>query len=217
MADRNYPQLPSAVWWKLRDAFNRRIPAKINESYLASILSVGTTAARQYLRDLKSIGLVNEDDSPSELVVDWRDDEKYRAISQQMLNSIYPDELLASAHPPNPDRQWVVRWFMQNLKIGEGAAGNKAAFYILLASGELQKLVQTGTATKGKANAKPPLSRAAAAESRSMPTPPPIPAAARTHIEPNIQLNIQIHISADATNEQIDAIFASMATHLRPR
>jgi hypothetical protein len=213
MADQNYPQLPSAVWWKVRDAFKRKIPAKVTDTYLASILSVKEGAARIYLRDLKSMGLVKEDGSPSDLVVDWRDDEKYSAASEQMFSSIYPDELRASAPAPDPDRKRVARWFMQALKIGQGAAGNKAAFYSLLASGELQKSVPAQRAESSKNKSRPPPTRSVAAK----PTPPPTPAAPRAHIEPNIQLNIQIHISADATNEQIDAIFASMATHLRPR
>jgi hypothetical protein len=216
MADQNYPQLPSAVWWKVRDAFKRKIPGKVTNTYLASILNVKEGAARIYLRDLKSTGLVKEDGSPSDLVVDWRDDEKYPELSEQMFNSIYPDELRASAPAPDPDRKRVARWFMQNLKIGEGAAANKATFYVLLASGELQKSVQITATAKRKDNTQPRVSRVAAATLRSAPSAQSSPAA-HTHIEPNIQLNIQIHISADATNEQIDAIFASMATHLRPR
>lgn len=218
MADQNFPQLPSAVWWKLREAFKRTMPAKITDTYLASILNVKEGAARAYLRELKSIGLVSEDGSPSDLAVNWRDDEKYPATAEQIFNSIYPDELRASAPAPDPDRRRVVRWFMQALKIGEGAAGNKAALYSLLASGELEKSVPTQGATeKNKDPRKPPPARSIAANSRSMPKPPSAHPESRTHIEPNIQLNIQIHIGADATNEQIDAIFASMATHLRPR
>jgi hypothetical protein len=132
-----------------------------------------------------------------------------------MLNSIYPDELRASAPPPDPDRKRVIRWFMQVGRIGEGAAGNKAAFYTLLASGELQKAVTTpkangNTAAKSKAATSPRSERQEVkgkSESDS--------ASLRTRVEPNIQLNVQIHINADATKDQIDAIFASMATHLR--
>jgi len=138
------------------------MPAKITDSYLASILNVQPGAARAYLRDLKSIGLVNEDGSPSDLAMNWRDDEKYSATSEQIFNSIYPDELRASAPAPDPDRQRVIRWFMQNLKIGSGAAGNKAAFYTLLASGELQKSVPTGATEKSKDKGKPPAVRSTA-------------------------------------------------------
>jgi hypothetical protein len=116
MPESNLPQIPSAVWWKLRDAFKRTMPAKVTDTYLASVLAVKDTAARQYLRDLKAVGLVTEDGSPAEIAVDWRDDEKYAAASKKMLDSVYPDELRASAPPPDPDRKRVIRWFMQTAK-----------------------------------------------------------------------------------------------------
>ena len=75
-------------------------------------MNVQQAAARTYLRDLKTVGIVNEDNSPSDIAVDWRDDEKYATTSQKLLRSVYPDELRAIAPAPNPDRQRVVRWFM---------------------------------------------------------------------------------------------------------
>jgi hypothetical protein len=217
MADQNYPQIPSAVWWKLRDAFKRTIPTKVTDTYLTSILNVKDTAARGYLRDLKVIGLVSEEGAPAEIVFDWRDDEKYPAAAKRIFESVYPDELRASAPAPDPERKRVVRWFMQVGRIGEGAAGNKAAFYTLLASGELQKSVPTQKPDPNKSE-RPKIAagsqKATQTEERRT-TPPAHNPTPKTTIEPNIQLNVQIHISADATSEQIDAIFASMATHLR--
>jgi glycine cleavage system regulatory protein len=40
---------------------------------------------------------------------------------------------------------------------------------------------------------------------------------ARGGIEPSLNINVQIHISADATAEQIEQIFKSMSTHLYQR
>jgi hypothetical protein len=141
MAEQSFPQIPSAVWWKVRNAFKKTVPARLTDTYLASILNVKPNAARIYLRDFQSTGLLNEKSEPTDLAYAWRDDEKYSEATEKMLNAIYPDELRASAPAPDPDRQQVARWFMHERKLGQGAANNKAAFYFLLASGELQKSV----------------------------------------------------------------------------
>jgi hypothetical protein len=44
----------------------------------------------------------------------------------------------------------------------------------------------------------------------------PPPQAAQSVARPDIHLDFQIHIAADARPDQIEAIFASMAKHLYP-
>jgi hypothetical protein len=58
-----------------------------------------------------------------------------------------------------------------------------------------------------------------------LPATPPSPKPATTEHQrvnnsqqlPGININLQVHISADATPDQIDQIFASMAKHIYPR
>jgi hypothetical protein len=40
MAEQSFPQIPSAVWWKVRNAFKKTVPARLTDTYLASILNV---------------------------------------------------------------------------------------------------------------------------------------------------------------------------------
>jgi hypothetical protein len=47
-------------------------------------------------------------------------------------------------------------------------------------------------------------------------TPPPPPETPAPKVRPDVHLDFQIHIDADAKPEVIDQIFASMAKHLYP-
>jgi hypothetical protein len=47
-------------------------------------------------------------------------------------------------------------------------------------------------------------------------TPAPLPQTAPSVVRPDIHLDFQIHIAADAKPEVIEQIFASMAKHLYP-
>jgi hypothetical protein len=188
----------------------------MTDTYLASVLNVKPNAARIYLRDFQSTGLVNSKGQPTDLANAWRNDEKYSETTEEMFNTMYPDELRAAAPGPNPNRQQVADWFMHNQKLGQGAASNKAAFYTLVASGELQKSVPAGEIKKKKTKPASSVGSHKTQSHKIQSTPAPeAPDDLPSRIEPKIQLNIQIHISADATKDQIDAIFASMATHLR--
>ena len=63
---------------------------------------------------------------------------------------------------------------------------------------------------RGAAAEKPAAQRSGNDASSKSDPPPSLP-------DPNLQLSIQIHIPADATPEQVDHIFASMAKHLYKR
>jgi hypothetical protein len=128
----SFPQLPSKVWWRLRDQFKKTVPNTLTDTYLASILEVEPRAASTYLRDLRIIGLVDENNKVLDIAYAWRDDEKYAETCQALMREIYPSELIEIAPPPKPNRSTVSRWFQNSAKLGSGAANNKAAFYLLM-------------------------------------------------------------------------------------
>lgn len=75
MADSvSYPQIPSTVWsgvWRiLHDSPSRRI----DEGVLAIELGVQKTAALQYLKELRRLGLFGDDGSTTDLGKKWRQD-----------------------------------------------------------------------------------------------------------------------------------------------
>lgn len=213
MADetKSFPQLPSSVWWKIRGQFKKTVPGTVTESFLATLLSVKPAAAKAYRSELLKLGIVDEKGKPTDLVYELRDDSKYADAAAKILSDVYPDELVQIAPPPNPDRQSVISWFMNAAKLGEGSAKNRASFYCLLASGQLETAdpVKPARATPKK-DSSSPVTKAKVDKTNPA-------SGAKSTLNPSIQLNVEIHISSDATTDQIDAIFASMAKHLQPK
>ena len=132
---RFYPQLPSRAWWTIHDRFLKSLPSTVTDSYLASILDVKPAAAKAYIRDLRVLGLVDDENKPTDLAKKWRDEKQYEKACREILGLAYPPELLNIAPPPDPDRAEVERWFLHTAGLGSGSAKNRAAMYTLIARG----------------------------------------------------------------------------------
>lgn len=112
MADKvRYPQIPSTVWWGVRAILQRTPKAIIDERLLGVQLEVQEAAARAYLGELKSVGLLNEENKATEIAQKWRLDETYEEAVRDILTKVYPEGLINVAPPGEADRQKVVSWF----------------------------------------------------------------------------------------------------------
>lgn len=106
--------------------------------------------------------------------------------------------------------------------LGSGTAGNKAATYIMIAQSAAGEEInaKASTPARSRATAKGTIKKPAA-------TRPNIDAHNGNEMnnahngfdqndrqkKPDLNINIQIHISADASSEQIDSIFSSMKSY----
>ena len=221
MADKtSYPQIPSTVWWGVRSTLQRSPNATINERLLGVELKVQEAAARQYVAELRRVGILNDENKATPLAQKWRNDETYAEAVEAILRNAYPEGLIEVAPPGAADRQKIISWFTLE-GLGTGTAGNKAATYLLLSSASPNEPPARGAGGSQKASsrseAKVPKQRTASA-SASQPTPtgePRTEARQRTPAEQfPLNVNVQIHISADATGEQIESIFAAMRRYL---
>lgn len=228
MAEKNrYPQIPSTVWWGVRAILQRTPSATINERLLAIELKVQETAAKAYILELKSVEIINEDGKATPLALKWRMDGTYAEAVDEILAKVYPEELLQIAPPGAADRQKVVSWF-QHEGLGQGAAGNKAATYLLLSSPTPN---EAPSRTNGRAvQGETPARRRLPTQPRNKPEPASISTGtldpegsrnqnetAKTKGPPEtfpLNVNVQIHISADAGTEQIESIFKAMRRYL---
>jgi hypothetical protein len=213
-----YPMLPISHWWALRRKFKQSIPGVVTDGYLASVLNMEANSARaNVLPFLKTLGLIDDDGKTGPLANKWRDDGHYAEVCKEILKKVYPQEL-RDAVTDASHRDQAERWFSINTGTGEGAAKRMAALYVTLLDADASKQVEQGKGESKKkvaaqaskapwnhdtSQVKPPASAPPAA--------PPIHAPAQA---PGININLEIHISADSTPEQIDQIFASMAKHL---
>ena len=229
MADKQiYPMISEKSWWQLRSQFKKTIPSVVNVSYLKSLLSLNSDqSARNILAPLRQMGIVDADGKPQPRATDWRSDAKYPDVCSAIISEIYPQELLDLFPDAQVDTATAKSWFMDTCSLGDNAAGKITSTFSMLKSGQIKADAEISKTTpspkKAKAN-KPQKSTPADSGSNPVSVPPVPTVDVNTPImptvaapNPSVHIDLQIHISPDASPEQIDSIFASMAKHLYGR
>lgn len=215
-----YPMISEKNWWNLRNQFKKTIPANVNPSYVKSLLGFNSddSARNNIIIPLKQVGLIDEDGKPTALAIEWRSDDKYSSACKTMLDSLYPRELTDLFPDDEVDIAKVKSWFMDTASIGQSAAGKVANTFILIHSAKIRQPSEKASASPKKV-AKP------AKEKPFKNIVNTVPVTANntsvkydsTHATPSLHIDIQVHISPDASADQIDKIFESMAKHLYGR
>lgn len=217
MADKaaGFPQIPGRVWWGVRDMLNARPKMKFDDSSLAATLNVQPAAARQYLTELKRIRLLDENGAATELGERWRHDEAYDDVIGEVLSNSYPESLINIAPPGSADRAAVERWFA-HAGLGSGTAKNKAGTYLMIANDRPGEIKVRAAPQRSE---RPQTERKLGSRTESAREKTPVAPARRVEREQlgaafPLNLNVQIHISADASTDQIETIFAAMRKYL---
>lgn len=220
MAEQNnsYPTISEKNWWTIREKFKASLPSVVSPTYIKSLLSMANdnSANSNVINPLRRVGLIDDDNKPTSLANEWRIDEKYKAVCDAIIKSVYPTELLDLFPDSNVDRASARTWFMSQ-GVGQGAADKMVALFSLLKGGE----IKDGKSIGPKSNTKQSSSRPKNVATNKSTTLPAVDQHTEDNRDiskstghPNLHIDLQIHISPDSTPEQIDAIFASMAKHL---
>lgn len=220
-----YPQIPSTVWWGLRSILTKSPNTTVDDRFLSVQLGVQPAAAKQYIGELINVGLLNEDSKATTLALRWRLDQSHVEAATKIIENVYPEGLRNVAPPDEGDRQKAISWFLQE-GLGKGAAGNKAATYMMIGSKvpnespvRSNSTPSPGGNAETKVNRRRPQKQGADESSRR-----------RKLVEAEnndfrskggqgqslmpLNVNVQIHVSADASTEQIEAIFSAMKRYL---
>ncbi|MYI56962.1 MAG: hypothetical protein F4062_08070 [Acidimicrobiia bacterium] len=220
---RTYPRLPAKNWWTLRERFKQTMPGRVDADYLQSVLALTSAAsAGNLIGPLRALGLIDEEGSPTDRALDWRQDDTYKDVCEAMLVDVYPDTLRAAFPDPSTDTGGVTSWFSRNTGAGQGAATGMAALYTLIAAADPGASPTNAAVTKATPTQKKAAAKKAAAKKATPKTPGVSPgsvdeggeAVKNRRPDPELNINVQIHISPDASAEQVDQIFKSMAQHL---
>ena len=193
------------------------MPGVVTDNYLATALSTQPISARaNVLPYLKDMGLIDDEGKTQELAKAWRDDEQYAEVCQKIRKKIYPDDLIAAVPNPSIDRSAAERWFANHTGAGSAAVKRMAAIYTVISEGDVskkpQKERQMERATTRKGVAK--TGKKKSAPSSTPQATPHVSYTGGTPALPEVNINLQIHISSDATPDQIDKIFESIAKHI---
>ena len=211
----SYPMLPVRQWWRLREKFRQSIPGTVTASYLAAALGMQEKSARNnILPYLQQLGIIDSEGKTLDRARQWRDDAQYADVCKQMRKEVYPEELLHAVPDPITNRDAAGRWFANETGAGANAVNKMIGLFAVLVEGNPENKNRSNRS--GSTATKKTTTRKTGTKSRK-PKPSPEGDLVRTPESPGIHINIQVHVSSDATPDQIDQIFASMAKHIYGR
>jgi len=221
-AKKGFPVIPVKHWWTLRERFRKAIPSKVDAKYLASVLDISEGSAQNnILPTLRTTKIIDDEGKPTDRAVKWRDDHDYPKVCEQIRKDVYPAQLLEVA-PGIDEREAARRWFANHSGGGESLINKTMTVYMLLCEADPIKAAAAPASSTGNTRIK---KKTIKKGEKGAPTKPQVDTnpvetdngkpPIRQLSGPAIHFNVQIHISPDATAEQIDQLFASMGKHLK--
>lgn len=221
MADKKtaFPMLPVAHWWRLRTRFKQSIPGTVTDNYLASVLDMQVRSARtNVLPYLVSFGIIDDEGKTLDRAKQWRDDALYSEVCEAIVSKVYPQELIDTVPDPSSDSAAAERWFANHTGAGQVGVRKMVAVYTLLKTADISKEPDgrsggNNAATKKRAEKKAQPKKDDT-EGKHQSSDGGGSRGSNPPQSPDININLQIHISSDATPDQIDKIFESMAKHI---
>ena len=216
MAERKtfYPMLPANHWWALREKFKQSIPGTVTANYLATVLNMKEASARtNILPFIQQLGITDDEGKTLDRAREWRDDTMYPDVCATMAKEVYPSELLEAVPDPANNRAAAERWFSNKTGAGAAAVKRMTVFFSVLIDADPENKPGTKS-TGGKNIPSTGRSKKKAAGAATKAEPQQGKEQQGGDDAPSVHINLQIHVSSDATPDQIDKIFESMATHI---
>lgn len=224
----SFPRISANHWWALRERFRITVPKSVEDTYLATLLGgmSAKSARANVMAPLRIMGLIDKDNAPTELARQWRLDEQYPGVCKRIVESVYPNSLLDAVPMETPRVDAAKSWFMDVARVGDAAAGSMARTYVLLCEADVAKRSEpkaAATRSSRKGSASPRTENRAVTSSGSASDDSELDVRSNGETPfgegfttPSLHIDVQIHIHAESSEKQIDAIFASMAKHLYP-
>lgn len=204
MADYPYCTVPGKLTEFLRKIHDIGIPDKVTTRWLPSI-GFGSTNDRSIIPILKFVKLIEESSAPSKVWRDYRGHGAGRALATA-IQSAYPElfNTYPDAQVRSPDE--LKAFFRGHSTYGAQAVAKAVATFQALC----QNADFSGTHVP---DAGP------AVNSNAPQSIPPAPVSITPTVTtsasgPSLHIDIQIHISPEASTDQIEKIFESMAKYL---
>jgi len=217
-----YPIISEKSWWILRERFQASLPSVVSTNYVKTLLSMGSDASanNNVIVPMKRLGLIDDENKPTDLANEWRIDSSYKGACDKILQKVYPKELLDLFAGVEVDRAAAKSWFMGR-GVGENTASSMVAVFTLINSGEIKgkKDRLSNTAPRKTSQQKPKKdtdlknSRKSDVDEQGRSGSPNV-CGGTTVGHPTIHIDLQIHISPESSPEQIEMIFASIAKHI---
>jgi len=219
--DQTYPKISAKQWFLIRDRVSQSPRTALTPSTIMALceLQDEKSAKDNIFNPLRKLGLIDDEGTLTDVGHKWRDDEEYSEACAEIVAKLYPGSLaILTDVDGSPDPQKIRSWFKKEGKLGDSAAKQVTATYLMLAAPTLTPSVRPARpATPPNAHG-PALASSAAARTIPTSTPPAIRSTTDTKVTAPVALpvtvNLAIHLPDTVDAATIDGVFASIRTHL---
>lgn len=177
-------------------------PGKVETDWLARIGFTKSTD-RSLIGVLKHIGFIDSSGVPSQRWQSYRNKQAARRVLAEAIHDGYPDLFETYSDAYQRSEEDLKSFFASNTEVG-----GESLWRIFRTFQTLCSLADFSDEAKRAAEEDPPQpetpTQAAPSETEGR----------MSRSQPTLHIDLQIHISPEASTEQIDQIFASMAKHL---
>jgi hypothetical protein len=200
MADFQYTNVPGKMVDFLQKIRSIGVPAKVTTQWLES-LGYKSKNDRSFLPVLEFLGLVDGSHLPTQLWTDYRG-KNYKIVLGKAIKQAYSELFEMYPDADKKDNDDLNHFFSTKSKAGEQVIGRITnTFKALVGCAEFNDdsidLNESTESNSASEKISPIGTRKLASSSL-----------------PNVHIDLQIHISPEASPEQIEKIFESMAKHL---
>jgi hypothetical protein len=171
-------------------------PGKVEASFLKS-MGFSNTSAKYLLNILKMLGFLDENDKASGVWLAYASDEKRGLILASAIKKAYSDLFESTLCPYLEDDEVLLDFFKRKVKTSPV---------------EMERILQTFRNLVEPADFQDLLCE----EGPDQPQPSAddnVPGL-RVKVNPNLQINLQVHIDPDTSDEKIETIFKNMRKYL---
>src|SRR5882672_6274441 len=97
MASNGYPKVPLKAWRALRSRATAAPSTKFTAATVAALMGMSSpkSAANNIVSPMRRLGLIDEDSALTPRGQKWRVDASYADACQEILDDVYPADLLA--------------------------------------------------------------------------------------------------------------------------
>jgi len=133
---KSFPRISPNYWWLLRNKAIENPDDTFNVPVIASLLNIKPTSVYStVLPSLNQFELIDKDGKLSERGRKWIIDSEYKDACVDILESIYPIELLEDIKNPDKNRIAVENWFERKTGANRASVLQMTAAYLLLWNG----------------------------------------------------------------------------------
>ena len=196
-AEMPYTNRPEDIPRLLQKLSTVKVPAgRVDSAYLKE-LGFSAASSKHLLNILKMLGFLDENDKPSASWLAYVADERRGQVLASAVKKAYAGLFQSSFCPYLEGDEEILDYLKQNVKASDR---------------DMLLMVQTFRNLSEPADFQDLLPEAEC--DRPVPSPKGAEPESRVKVNPNLQLNIQIHIDPDTPEEKIEVIFKNLRKYL---